>query len=196
MNDWARVATALLGSWPSQVASWGKEAIAAYAAELEARGVSADAALVAIRSCPAEQKFPPSAPELAALARRDPSRPTFDEAFQMIYGPGGVFGVKRRDVVVSPWVLAFVDRCGRERLRLLEVEHDDYGGLKRQELRHSWEQFLEANDGRELAAIAQGRRGELGRFDPLRTLPTARGSTGPRLEVVERQPAPEARGVA
>jgi hypothetical protein len=79
-TDWKPVATALLGSWPSQVASWGREALAAYVAELEARGVRPEAALVAIRSCPAEQKFPPSAPELAALARRDPSRPTFDEA--------------------------------------------------------------------------------------------------------------------
>ena len=172
MNEsWTRVARALLGSWPERVASWGAEGIAAYVEELEARGVTADAALVAIRSCSADQKFPPSAPELAGMARRDPSRPTFDEAYVGIYGPGGILGYKRAGVVVSPWVTAFVDWYGIDRLRRLEVDHDEYGDLKRAELRRSFEQFLEATDGREVAQIAQrSQRGGLGRLDPLAAL--------------------------
>jgi hypothetical protein len=167
MTDERDVARALLGSWPNQVASWGREALAAYLAELAARGVSPDAALVAIRSCPAGQKFPPSAPELAALARQDPERPTFDEAFQGIYGPGGVFGVKRSGVTVSPWVTAFVDWFGRDRLRMLEVDCEVEGKWRRRELRESYEQFLEVAEGRVVAQIARSGRGTLGRVDPL-----------------------------
>lgn len=163
--EWKPVGAALLGSWPSNVGSWGAEALAAYIAELQARGVDPEQALVAIRSCPAEQKFPPSAPELAGLARRDPSRPTFDEAYQMIYGPGGVLGFKRSGVVVSPWVLAFVEQYGKARLDLLPVD-GDHSGIVRRDLQQSYEQFLEATEGREVAAIASGRRGQLGRFDP------------------------------
>ena len=32
MADWPDVARVLLGSWPQQVAAWGKEGIAAYVA--------------------------------------------------------------------------------------------------------------------------------------------------------------------
>lgn len=168
----ADVATALLGSWPSQVASWGKEGIAAYLAEVAARGVTPEQALVAIRSCPPDQEFPPAAPVLVGLARKDPSRPTFDEAYQQLYGPGGVFGFHRTGVTISPWVEAFVADYGRDRLRMLEVDHDEYGGAKRRELRQSYEQFLEASEGRELAAIAQGHRGGgLSKFDLLSALP-------------------------
>lgn len=69
MTDWRPVAQALLGSWPQQVTSWGREGLAAYLAELEARGISPEAALQAIRSWPAGSDFPPSAPNLAARAR-------------------------------------------------------------------------------------------------------------------------------
>lgn len=170
-TDWQPVATALLGSWPSQVASWGREALAAYLAELEVRAVTPDAALVAIRSCPASQKFPPSAPELAALSHNDPDRPTPEEMYQQLYGPGGVFGTRRSDVTVSPWVLAFVKSYGRERLRMLEVDHEDYGDLKRRELREAYGRFLAANEGRGIAAIAAGRREEgLARLDPAAVL--------------------------
>lgn len=170
-EGWRPVAKALVGSWPSQVSSWGNEAVAAYCDELAARDVTPAQALVAIRACPADQKFPPSAPELAGMARRDPSVPTFDEAYQQLYGPGGVFGFHRSGVTISPWVQAFVADYGRDRLRLLEVDHDEYGGVKRRELRQSWEQFLETAEGRELAAIAQGRRGGgLERLDPLAAL--------------------------
>ena len=85
-----RVARALLGSWPSQVAGWGEEAIAAYLEELEARGVTAERALVAIRSCPENQAFPPSAAQLAGLARRNPDEPTFPELLEAIYAADGV----------------------------------------------------------------------------------------------------------
>ncbi|MGD0386956.1 MAG: hypothetical protein ABSB73_12590, partial [Solirubrobacteraceae bacterium] len=90
MSDttWTNIAEALLGSWPDRVSEWGPQAITAYTVELRARGVTAAAALTAIRRC--ETRFPPSAGQLAALARRDPSTPTATEAYTAIYGPRGV----------------------------------------------------------------------------------------------------------
>lgn len=181
-ESWKPVATALLGSWPNQVAAWGREALVAYLGELEARGMTPEQALTALRSCPADQKFPPSAPELAGIARQDPDRPIFDAAFQQLYGPGGVFGFKRAGVTISPWVLAFVAHAGRERLRLLEIDDPAFGGAKRSALKDSWTAFIEATDGREVAAIAAGgRRGAMGRLDPLAALNRvgARPQVGP-----------------
>lgn len=172
MTDWKPVVNALLGSWPSQVTSWGREVIAAYCQELQARGVSPERALIALRSCPADQRFPPSAPELAGLARTDPSRPTFDEMIAQLYGPGGVFGFKRSSVTISPWVEVFVDRHGRERLRMLEIDDPTEGKWRRRELEQAWEAFLEATEGRAVHEIAaRSVRGTLSRVDPLALLP-------------------------
>lgn len=168
MTDWKAVGTALLGSWPSQVASWGREAIAAYVAELEARGMTPDTAIEAIRS--STERFPPGAGELAQAARRDPERPTFAECLQQLYGPGGLFGFKRAGVEVSPWVQAFAASYGRERLRLLEIDHDAYGGAVRRDLERAYAAFLEATEGRELAQLVAPRRRTLGRFDPAAAL--------------------------
>ena len=192
MSTWFDVGRALLGSWPSQVNSWGEDAIEAYLAELQARGVAADAALVAIRACPAGQRFPPSAPELAALARTDAAAPTFSEAAALIFGPGGVMKARtgarkvfweigERDRLneiagwervseMHPLIGAFIEREGFSRLRDLNLEDEQYGAMRRAQLQKSWEAHCEAMRGRELAAVAQGRRGELGSFDPLTAL--------------------------
>lgn len=189
-QEWKPVALALLGSWPQQVAGWGNEALAAYLAEIEARGVTPDRALVAVRTWPAGSDFPPSAPNLAAAARTDPSTPTFDEAYALVYGRGGVLRARPRytglpltdkDYLsasrarlsqMHPRVVEFVERYGLERLRMLEVDHPDFGDLKRKELRAAWEQIGEALEGRDVAALASGRRGELVSLDPLAALGT------------------------
>jgi hypothetical protein len=168
--EWKSVVSALLGSWPQQVAAWGREALAAYIQELQARGIDAEQALIAIRSCGGDQKFPPSAPELAALARHDPDRPTFEECYQQLYGPGGIFGIRRTGAVVSPWVEAFADTYGRERIRMLEVEHEQYGDIKRRDLQDAYARFLEASEGRAVAQIARSGRGGLGRLDALEAI--------------------------
>jgi hypothetical protein len=186
------VANALLGSWPGTIAAWGKEAFAAYLGELEARGLDAIQVLTAIRTWPSGSDFPPSAPNLAAAAIHDPSRPTFDEAFALIYGRGGVLrarpadstfadaaerdraylqAARQRAAQLHPLIGPFVERFGIDRLRALEVDHDEYGDLKRRELRQHWEQFVEATEHRRVAAIASPRREEgLARLDPLAAL--------------------------
>jgi hypothetical protein len=178
MNDWKPFVTALLGSWPSQVGAWGKEAIAAYVSELEARGLTADAALVAVRSCPADQKFEPSAPELAGLARQDPSRPTAEECLTQLYGPGGVFGFKRSGVTISPWVQAFVTTVGRSWLAEAPVDDPDEGKWARKAIVEAWGRFLEASEGREVAEVARGRRGELGKPDLVGAVGAPRAQIG------------------
>lgn len=188
------IARALLGSWPNQVANWGRDGIAAYVEEVLARGISPDQALHAIRGCPADQAFPPSAPELAGLARQTEAgpAPTFDEALTLIYGKGGILRARPEqrtfDTVAEqaravngarvararqlhPLVGSFAVRYGLERLHLLPINDPDYGGVRRRELERAWTQHVEAMQGRELAAIAIGepRRG-LTKFDPLAAL--------------------------
>ncbi len=201
-GGWQPVATALLGSWPSQVASWGREALAAYVAEISARGITPDQALNAIRMWPAGSDFPPSAPNLAAAARRDPSKPTFDEAVTLIFGRGGVlrartpvrkasweFGERdrldaeamlQRAGTMHPLIGAFIRAQGLERLRDLDLEDPQWGGARRANLRDDWQEFAEAHEGREVAALLAPRRGELDSFDPLAALDVPRRMLAPR----------------
>lgn len=187
------IGTALLGSWPGTMTAWGKEAIAAYISELRARGLTAEQTLTAIRTWPAGSDFPPSAPNLAALARQDPSTPTPEEAYRLIYGPRGVMRARpapggsygseaemlgarnearvKRAYELHPMLGAFVERFGVDRLAMLEVDDPDYGELRRRDVREAWERHCEAMQGRDVAALAAGqRRGEMGRFDPLAAL--------------------------
>lgn len=183
VEEQRHVGTVLLGSWPSQVAAWGREAIAAYVAELQGRGLTAEQAIGALRSC--EATFPPSAGELFRAARVDPALPTFDEALFLIRRAQraratGLFtseaqmlaaideaALEQLRRIAHPLVVAFAERQGMRRLASLELDDPEYGELRRRELRDAWDRHLEACDGREVAAIAAGRRDGLQRLDPL-----------------------------
>lgn len=188
-HDWKPFALALLGSWPSQVSGWGREAIAAYCAELEARGLTPESAIVALRALGGD--FPPSAGELAKPARRDPSRPTFAEAYRLLFEKGGalckvhvngVFDtpahmrsaehelIRSRLAELHPLIASFVERQGIERLRTLPLEHEQWGEKARRDLEAQWDEHVQTFDGREVAELSSGRREELGRFDPLSAL--------------------------
>lgn len=172
-TTWPRVARALLGRWPSQVATWGEEGIAAFIEECQADGLTPDRALYGIRMHrpEAERDFPPSVAAVSKLARMDPDRPTFDGFFAQLYGPGGMFGFKRAGVTISPWVEAFAEQYGRERLRLLPIDHPEEGKWRRRELEQAWSAFLEATEGREVAEIAaRSSGGSLGKPDFAATL--------------------------
>jgi hypothetical protein len=135
-------------------------------------------------------KWRPRVAEVVAQIRKDPSKPTFEEAYRLIYGPRGVLraraasgaypdpasmarakdaAARDRASGLHPLVALFLDRFDMDRLRMLEVDHPDYGELKRKELREAWDRHCEAFEGREVAALA-ARRGEIGRFDPLGAL--------------------------
>lgn len=68
-EDRKQIARVLLGSWPSQVPGWGREALATYLELLEARGLTAESVLLALYSWPTGD-FAPSVPTLARAARR------------------------------------------------------------------------------------------------------------------------------
>lgn len=136
-------------------------------------------------------KWRPSASLFLEAANRDPSAPTFDEAFRLIYGRNGVLRVpsprqyandadqrRQRDAAIEarlenvhPLVGSFVRRQGIGRLLTIQIHHETYGEKERRDLRLAWGQHVEAMRGRNIAALAAGRRkGELGAFDPLTAL--------------------------
>lgn len=160
--------------------------------------VDPDAALQALREMVLEgQALRPKPGEIVARCRRDPSIPTFEEAYQLIFGPGGVLAARPgsagpvtfnseaerraasnqaaldRAQAFHPLVAMFVVRQGVGHLRGLGVDDPDYGELRRKELRESWDRHVEAMDGRDVAALAAGGdRSALGmrQFDPLAAL--------------------------
>jgi hypothetical protein len=163
-DTWENVVEALLGSWPDRVNAWGERAITAYLGELQARGLTSEQALDAIRA--STSSFPPSAGELAKLAHTDPSRPSFQEAYRAIYGSKGITWSHYRERALEqahPLVRAFAESYGIDRLGMLEVDHSEYGGAVRRDLERAYEQFAERSDQRELASVRHGR---LGRINP------------------------------
>lgn len=186
----ADVGRSLLGSWPGTITAWGRDAFEAYLHVLQARGLTADEVLRAIGTWPAGTDFPPSAPNLAAAARKDPSAPTFEEMCQLVFEAGGVLravGVHdfdrrlrerlrdeaqwARAATMHPLVGAFVRSYGLDRLRGLDLTDPAFGAARRHQLHEAWDAFCEAHESREVAAIAGGRRAEgLARLDPLTAL--------------------------
>jgi hypothetical protein len=162
--------------------------------------------LEAVKACVARGMVDrPAVSALVAEIRRDASKPTWSEACTLIFGRGGVLRARthvrkaswdagERDRLndeaawlrageLHPLIGAFVRSQGLDRLRSLNLEDEEWGGARRTLLAEEWETFAEANEARDVAALAAGRRGELGRFDPLRALPAAAGHD-PRSERV------------
>jgi hypothetical protein len=181
----------VLGSWPTSASTMGREGIAAYVAALQDRGLDADRVARAIDTWPAGSDFPPSAPNLAAAALKDPGVPTFDEMVLLIFGPGGVllargphvFDRKERELLredamlrraagMHPVIGAFIRSQGIAHLVALDLNDDEFGQARRAQLRVAWVAFSEAHAGREVASLVSARRGELGCFDPLAALDT------------------------
>lgn len=152
-------------------------------------------------------KFRPSAGEIAGQANKDAGKPTFEEAYRLIYGRRGVLSAQPRQTTWSsprerqaqcdqaaleraddlhPYISAFVRTLTPGYLATITVDDEEYGPLRRRELRESWDRFVTAADervrtGRVLEQM--GRRSQIGprRLDPLGVL----GITPPALELVE-----------
>lgn len=146
------------------------------------------------------QRFRPSAAELLGAANHDPSRPTFDEAYRLIFGARGILAARptvrnytdigdraaayrtaarERAASMHPLVGAFVERQGLDRLRGLDLTNPQWGAKRRDDLKTAWEEHVEAFEGREVAALASGEGREgLRRLDPLAGL----GVPRPQLE--------------
>jgi hypothetical protein len=137
--------------------------------------------------------FMPSLGQLIRALRADPSRPTFVEAFQLIYGRDGVVRAsatprgsstfttpqeemdakEQRLRGVHPLVRSFVQRQGIRRLEGLPLDDSEWGEKHCRDLEAAWDRHVEACDGREIAVMASGgeSNGGLHRFDPRAGLP-------------------------
>lgn len=118
----------LLGSWPSQVAGWGREALTAYLGEMERRDVSPEEVAAALRS--STSSFPPSAGELyGAIERmRQGPPPEFMMAARVVaskitlldyYRPGSTFdkfveAVSAEHEAIGRWAVQVGPRGLRE----------------------------------------------------------------------------------
>jgi hypothetical protein len=143
-------------------------------------------------------RFRPSVSEVLEAARRDPSKPTFAEAYLLIYGRRGALrarperrvyrdhkeqrkleddAIRERAGQLHPLVATFIDRQGIGRLQQLPVNDPEWGEKHRRDLEKAWDQHAEAMADRDVAqlAAAPGRRHALGKFDPLAAL--GRGMT-------------------
>jgi hypothetical protein len=187
MSGWRDVTRALLGTWPSQVAVWGEDGISAYTAELAARGVDPERALLAIRAYDPDADFPPSAAKLAQVARRDPGAPSGQEVVQILWGLGGVMHARAsypaggwrgsdRDAAddqarldratdFHPRVVAFIGSVGIDALKNRDPRNEQYGEANRNWICREWDSFSEKADERGVAELLAGQT-----LDPLAAL--------------------------
>lgn len=205
-REWTLIAGVLEECWPGE---WTERTGPAYRLLLDT--YSPEAVVTALRKIalrPATFKRRPSAQDILSTLEEDPDRPTFE---MMLEGLGRVlrarpvkrvfYAEEEEDRLVSaeemkrravreasglaagkehPLVASFI-LTRLDRLALLQLEDPDYGELRRKELREEWDRFVGAREGRERHLLAGGRRGELGRLEPLKAI----GAVRPELEAGE-----------
>jgi hypothetical protein len=148
----------------------------------------ADGIRSAVRAVVAAQPsdFAPSVLRVRARLEGDPGRPTFDEAFALLFDRGGLlsgpdneryalFAAKK----AHPLLAAFIASQGYKRLRMLQAFDPDEGHWRVKDLREAWEALEARADEREAAGLGLGevRPRQVGpsRFDPARLLSAGGG---------------------
>lgn len=172
-DQWAVFCACIAEWWPGEFTNGARSAwrIALDAVEPEAAMVTAKRLLLA------GEKFRPSCSSFLFAVRRDPSRPTFDEALLLLRRALSRTDTDRDALSAlgsQPLVAAFAQRQGIPRLRTLPIDDPPWGEKHRRELRESWVAHVEAFDGREIAAIAAGSS-DLRQLDPLASLQLGSG---------------------
>jgi len=122
-------------------------------------------------------RFRPSVAEIVQALERDHRAPTFDEAFHVLFeSPRSPLKAASTQEAVDqamrfhPLIARFVQVMGRDHLAQLQVFDPEWGGLRRAELRTTYDEIREAAQGRDVAAMVVGageRSGVLKRLDPL-----------------------------
>jgi hypothetical protein len=189
--EYADIVELLRGWWDGEFSdatarAWGVELLAHPAPDVYA----------ALRERLHEGKpWRPKLPELLELLERDHSTPTWPEAFQAIFGAGGILSARPprgrryghegerqmaerqaildRAALSHPLIDVFVTQY-IDQLRDARVFHEGYGWKERDRLGAQWTEFVATGRARHGHAIATGApRGALGphRVDPLRALP-------------------------
>lgn len=184
-DEWAGICLLIEEGWPGEFGDAAEKAWRVLLDDYDAVQVLRAVKLLVTRG----GKFRPSVAEVVAEINYDPSKPTFEEVYRLIFGRGGVLrarvsyagpivdadqkrekAMRARMTEIHPLVASFIDRYGLSRLRTLELDDPDYGELRRKELREAWDRHVDAMDGREAAALVAGRRDGLRGLDPLAVL--------------------------
>lgn len=184
-EDWTIIAGLIDEWWPGEFSQSAEHAWHVALADYDAERVT-----TALRALLARGgTFRPSVAEVVGEIRRDPSKPTFDEALILIqralrawnrpltgdYANEAELLRAREQLVVEcaqtvhPLVAAFINRHGIGQLQreIAELGGEEWGGARRKQLQESWEAHCEAFEGREIASLAAGRRDGLRHLDPL-----------------------------
>lgn len=180
-DEWAGICTLLEHGWPGEFPDASR---AAYAILLD--GLNADQVVGALKAKVRQGgTFRPSAAEVAAAVAADPSKPTFDEALQAIRRIVPVRpdeAALERAERVHPYLRAFVESVGLDRLRTWPIDDPEFGQLETAKLRDAWDRFVERADHRQASGVA---------IDT----PVRRQITGPRKpDFAGALPAPEQGG--
>jgi hypothetical protein len=188
-SQWRSFCLLVEQGWPGE---FGAATRAAWRTLLD--GYEPATCIQALRSLIAKGgTFRPSVSELVGEIAADATAPTFEEAVQMLYGPGGIMfarpavtrwaseherraladsAIAQRAMQTHPLLAAFVESVGVEHLRALSLDDPDWGAAARRGLAREWEAFTERAHQRQAAALAQGRppRDGLRAFSPLAAL--------------------------
>ncbi len=177
-DQWEAFTGLLDEGWPGQLTDSAGDA---YRVLLD--DINPATAARAVKALLRTSKWRPSAAEIVQACETDHRRPTFDEAFHILFEhPRSPLKAKttgeavQRAMAFHPLIARFVQVMGRDHLAMLPVFDPDYGRVRRQELRTTWQEIDETTRGRDIAAMVAGsgeRRGQIGRFDPLRALGVA-----------------------
>lgn len=179
--EWETIEALLENGWPGDFTEAQGDAYRVFLATH-----SAEALLEALQTlAQTGSTFRPSASEIVQAVNRDPGCPTFDEAYQLLFGRRGAVLAGSHHAAIAagdeahPMVGAFIRAQGYDRLRLLPLDDPDWGGAERRRLEEAWDRHLEACErrlatGRALESM--GRREQIGprKLDPLALLPELR----------------------
>lgn len=190
--EWDAFATLIEEGWPGEFDDAARKAWRVLLDSLEP-----ERAIECLRRLLLEgHTFRPSVSEFLAAARRDPARPTWDEAYILIRramrqqsrnvrARSEPLMIRARCQVmqdwlgwISPFVAGFTAQQTFARLTQLPLDDPAWGQKTRRDLERAYDRYCETSDAREVAVIASGHPGELGRLDPL----TALGLNKPKPE--------------
>ena len=95
----------------------------------------------------------PAVADLMAELRQEPDRPTFAEAYPLVYKAAAA---QRISPATPPLIAAFVERQGIRRLGQLPLDDPQWGEKHRRDLEAQWDEHVETWDGRQIARLASG----------------------------------------
>ena len=154
--EWDTIALLLENGWPGD---FDDAAQGAYRALLA--GYDPEQILIGLRVLVRRGgTFRPSVSEIAAVIDGDPGRPTWSEAYRLLFGTRGLLSIRpeRRAIERAderhPLLAAFIRMEGYDRLKMLPVSGEDRGEFVRRDLERSWNSLCERADQRRASGMA------------------------------------------